>query len=161
MVSDEFAGERSASERLRLLDGVPRHEEHDEPHRSSIKAGLVLPVSLLASVSLHMTAASTVFVYASLFCAHPKHCEDLEKSQYAGSVAMATVLANITSLLSLRYLECVMQWDTCVGLVTWLSCRGLGALGLIAGGVCSISTPPKIMVVIELTAYSIFPQSFF
>lgn len=135
MVSGEFTNEGSASERSQLLTGIQRDEEHVETHQSLSKLTLILPVPLLVSIAVHMTAASTVSVYSLLFCTHPTQCEDEEKSQYAGSVAMATVLANITGLLSLGYFERIMRWDTRPGLAIWLSCRGMGVLGFIAGGV--------------------------
>ncbi|KAL5364119.1 hypothetical protein BJX96DRAFT_178690 [Aspergillus floccosus] len=118
------------SEHSRLLD-----ECVEGQHAKQSSAGLnrVLPLALVASIGVHMTAASTVFVYASLFCAHPERCADGEKQQFAGSVATATALANVAGLVSLGYLERLIQASTRAGLTVWFACRGLGVLGLVAG----------------------------
>ncbi|KAL6788091.1 hypothetical protein J3E68DRAFT_444741 [Trichoderma sp. SZMC 28012] len=120
--------------RTRLLDDGTQHDginTRDSP--LSTKLARVLPVPLLCSVALHMTAAPTIWVYAYLFCEHPEQCRDEEKRQYAGSVAAATAAANAVGLLALGYLARMVHWDARVGLMAWLLCRGLGVLGLELG----------------------------
>lgn len=104
----------------------------------------VLPVSLLCSIAIHITAASTVWVYAYLFCKHPEQCKNEEKRQYAGSVATATAVANAAGLLALGYLTRIVNWDARAGLVVWLLCRSLGVLGLAIGG--QFNLPPLLSI---------------
>ncbi|GFF53788.1 hypothetical protein IFM51744_08194 [Aspergillus udagawae] len=92
-----------------------------------------VPVSFLASSALHMTAASSVWAVASLFCEDADHCQGEETRRYAASVATATALANAAGLLTLGYMKRVVHWDVRVGLVIWLLCRAVGALGVVVG----------------------------
>ncbi|GIK07510.1 hypothetical protein Aspvir_003176 [Aspergillus viridinutans] len=92
-----------------------------------------VPVSFLASSALHMTAASSVWAVASLFCEDPDHCQGEETRRYAASVATATALANAAGLLTLGYMKRVVHWDVRAGLVIWLLCRAVGVLGIVVG----------------------------
>lgn len=131
MMASDPDDHHDATENSPLLSEQSDNGEGPKPSPSLTR---VLPLALIASIGVHMTAASTVFVYASLFCVHPQRCKDAEQRQFAGSVATATALANIAGLVSLGYLERLIQTSTRVGLTVWFGCRGLGVLGLTAGG---------------------------
>ncbi|KAI0384002.1 hypothetical protein F5Y04DRAFT_293434 [Hypomontagnella monticulosa] len=114
-MEENMQGTTEESERVPLL------ETRDKLHISR-----VLLVAFTAGFAIAATAATTIFAYASILCQDPSHCEDREKQRYAGTVALATTIANIFGMLSIGLLQ---QWTKShphLGLCYWLACRATG-----------------------------------
>lgn len=94
----------------------------------------VLTLSLSASVAMAATAATTVYAYAFIMCEDPLHCKDDEKGAYAGSVALATGIANICGILALGPLQEAIKSNAKVGLFFWLVSRGTSVAVLAIAG---------------------------
>ena len=128
------------TEETRLL---PEHDdvfsngklsEHDNPETSQVSSIAVLPIALLAALAMAATAATTVYAYASLLCKDPTHCHESERRAYAGTVAVATCIANVCGLLALGAFEKLSRRNRKLGLAAWLVCRSMSVGALALGG---------------------------
>jgi len=93
----------------------------------------VLPIALSASVAMAATAATTVYAYAVIICANPAHCEG-KQSAYAGSVALATAIANVCGILALGPLQEAIKTNPKAGLFFWLVSRAMSVIVLGVAG---------------------------
>jgi hypothetical protein len=111
----------------------------DELDARSLKPDLnpwrVLPISLLASLGIAATVASTIYAYADLLCADPTSCKDAEQSKYAAVVAVANGITHTVAILILGPLERLVKRRLKAGLVIWLACRAASVLCVIVGGI--------------------------
>ena len=101
---------------------------------SQISPLAVLPLALLAALAIAATAATTIFAYATLLCRDPTHCQDAEQNLYAGAVAVATIVANMSALVVLGPLEKLSKINGKAGLILWLVCRTMSVTVLAFGG---------------------------
>ncbi|GMF95864.1 unnamed protein product [Aspergillus oryzae] len=90
------------SERV-STDNPPIHNEAPSQHH--VTASQFLPVSLLASLGMAATVATTIYAYADLLCTDPTACEDTEQSAYAAVVAIANGIAHTVAILILGPLQ--------------------------------------------------------
>ncbi|GMF79346.1 unnamed protein product [Aspergillus oryzae] len=90
------------SERV-STDNPPIHNEAPSQHH--VTASQFLPVSLLASLGMAATVATTIYAYADLLCTGPTACEDTEQSAYAAVVAIANGIAHTVAILILGPLQ--------------------------------------------------------
>ena len=95
---------------------------------------LIVPIALLTALGMAATAASTVFAYAKLLCKDPTHCKDSERNAYAGSVAIASMIANGCALLALGPLERSFRKARILGLLLWIVLRSMSVVALALGG---------------------------
>lgn len=93
----------------------------------------ILPLALLAALAMAATAATTIFVYASLLCKDPMDCQDKERSLYAGAVAVASCAANVGSLLVLGPLERLARENYKAALLVWFTLRSFSVVMLALG----------------------------
>ncbi|KAE8152944.1 hypothetical protein BDV25DRAFT_137346 [Aspergillus avenaceus] len=114
------------------LTDVPRipDQTHSERHAT---ASQFLPVSLLASLGMAATVATTIYAYADLLCADPTACEDTEQSAYAAVVAIANGIAHVVAILILGPLQHLVQIYLKAGLYLWVSCRAASVVCLVIG----------------------------
>lgn len=107
-----------------------------------VAAGQVLPLALLAALAMAATAATTIFAYASLLCTVPTKCRNAERNVYAGTVAVATLIANGCGLLFLGALARLARHNHEMGLKLWFALRSMSVV-MLAVGCASLSAPPK------------------
>ena len=91
-------------------------------------------ISLLASLGMAATIATTIYAYANLLCANPKACKDGEQSAYAAVVAIANGIAHTVAILILGPLEHLVKTQLKAGLALWIVCRAASVLCLVIGG---------------------------
>jgi hypothetical protein len=101
----------------------------------------VLPLSLLASLAMAITSATTIFAYAELICDDPAHCRESESNAYAAAVATAVCISNICGTLTLGPLERLVKKNQKAGLMIWLLFRASSVAVLAVGG--ELSSPKR------------------
>ncbi|KJK66605.1 hypothetical protein P875_00128088 [Aspergillus parasiticus SU-1] len=84
-------------------DNQPIHNEAPSEHH--VTASQFLPISLLSSLGMAATVATTIYAYADLLCTDPTACEDTEQSAYAAVVAIANGIAHTVAILILGPLQ--------------------------------------------------------
>ena len=94
----------------------------------------ILPLSLFASHGIAVTIATTIYGYAYILCRDPAHCQESEQSAYAGTVAIATLIASLCGLLALGVLEHISRQNRKIGLMLWFTCRAMSIVMLAIGG---------------------------
>lgn len=122
----------SQTEHTPLL-GDPTGPKHERSIRVVPAAYVhrVLPLALAASVAMAATAATTIYAYAFILCQDPLHCDPDEQGRYAGSVALATGIANACAILTLGPLREAVKYNPKSGMFFWLVCRGC-SVGILA-----------------------------
>ncbi|KDB34297.1 hypothetical protein H112_03814 [Trichophyton rubrum D6] len=109
------------------------HPQEDDTQNEYIVSYRVLPISLLASLGMAATIATTIYAYANLLCANPKACKDGEQSAYAAVVAIANGIAHTVAILILGPLEHLVKTQLKAGLALWIVCRAASVLCLVIG----------------------------
>jgi hypothetical protein len=109
----------------------PHLEQDDSPNSPP---EYLLPVALLAALAMSSTAATAYYAYAKLLCRDASNCHDKETSRYAGSVAVATAIANLLGIITLGYLQSLAATNSRLALMAWLACRSMSAAMLLVGG---------------------------
>ncbi|KAI1421998.1 hypothetical protein F5Y12DRAFT_765123 [Xylaria sp. FL1777] len=92
-----------------------------------------LPIALLSALAVAATAATQIYTYANLLCKDAQHCNDSESRKFAASVAVATAVANVCALFSIRGFEALCKRYTRVGLAIWLLVRSFSVIALALG----------------------------
>ncbi|QMW46803.1 hypothetical protein G4B11_010258 [Aspergillus flavus] len=118
------------SERV-STDNPPIHNEAPSQHH--VTASQFLPVSLLASLGMAATVATTIYAYADLLCTDPTACEDTEQSAYAAVVAIANGIAHTVAILILGPLQHLASKYLKAGLFMWIICRAASVVCLVLG----------------------------
>ena len=126
-------------------DTLQTTAQERQPKRSGEEAigYAVLPIALLVALGMAATSATTIFAYADILCEDAAHCKGSEQSAYAGTVALATVVANVWGLLSIGPYEQLIKANRKAGLACWLLFRALSVAVLaFGGGILWASWPP-------------------
>ncbi|KAI0419769.1 hypothetical protein F5X98DRAFT_333914 [Xylaria grammica] len=107
-------------------DVVPAPKFLDSP-------AAVLPIALISALAVAATAATQIYAYESMLCKDAHHCDDSERRAFAASVAIATAVANVCALLSIRMFEALGKDHLRLGLGIWLLVRSLSVVALALG----------------------------
>jgi hypothetical protein len=78
---------------------------HDTIHNPRNAAYRMLPLVLLASLSMAATTATTIYAYADLLCEDLTACKDGEEGVYAAVVTIANGIAYAVAIMILGPLE--------------------------------------------------------
>ncbi|OJJ45952.1 hypothetical protein ASPZODRAFT_167648 [Penicilliopsis zonata CBS 506.65] len=124
------------------------HETESQPllQKNGLTVGharLLLPIALLASLGITATAATSVFAYAYLLCADPTHCQNEERAAYAGTLALATTVANVCAILAVGPLHLLGRRNAVASLLLWFGARG-ASVAVLSGAVALRSIPIAI-----------------
>ena len=98
---------------------------------------MFLPLALISALAMAATAATSIFVYATLLCKDPTACTDPESNVYAGEVALFTAIANVCGLLAVGPLERFSKRSRRGGLCLWIVIRSMSVVSLALGGMKS------------------------
>lgn len=94
----------------------------------------ILPVSLLSSLAMSVTVATTVYAYQALTCRDPAHCTEQERRNYAGSVAIANSIAHLVGVVVIGPLQALVKKSERQAMIMWIISRGLSVGALPAAG---------------------------
>ncbi|EGD88893.2 hypothetical protein H113_03848 [Trichophyton rubrum MR1459] len=131
------------------------HPQEDDTQNEYIVSYRVLPISLLASLGMAATIATTIYAYANLLCANPKACKDGEQSAYAAVVAIANGIAHTVAILILGPLEHLVKTQLKAGLALWIVCRAASVLCLVIGGDSPPTTSSYLQIEMALRSVPI------
>ncbi|KAL9084061.1 MAG: hypothetical protein Q9165_008262 [Trypethelium subeluteriae] len=116
-----------------LRQGDSDNATYDGAQRVVTYPVTILPIALLSALAMAATAATQLYSYGEILCQDSTNCQDEEKKKYSGSVASATFVANILSLLALGMFENLAKRNPRAGLAIWTLVRAMSAGALILG----------------------------
>ncbi|KAI0401590.1 major facilitator superfamily domain-containing protein [Xylaria palmicola] len=130
--------ERAPLLRPELPQDYDAEVQYEIPKRVALKGFTqspvaALPIALFSALALAATAATQIYSYASILCKDAQHCDDSERRKFATSVAIATTLANVCALLSIRGFEVLSKRHTRTGLGIWIVIRSCSVFALALG----------------------------